>query len=92
MGTTNADLSDADGLDKFRYGHTGTIIRAKGAIGTPATPDEIKARATNALEYKKILAAGITIVNEVVMAYRQQRTSCNRCKAAGTRRTRCSMC
>ena len=71
MGTTFADLSDAGGPDKFRYGHTGTIIRAKGAIGRPATPAEIKARATNALEYKKILAAGITIVNEVVMAYRQ---------------------
>jgi len=71
MGTTFADLSEEGGPDKFRYGHTGTIIRAKGGIGKPATPAEIKARATNALEYKKILTAGITIVNEVVMAYRQ---------------------
>ncbi len=71
MGTTYADVSKVFGLDEFQYGQTGTIIRRKGGIGMPATPAEIKARETNALEYKKILTANITIVNEVVMAYRQ---------------------
>jgi hypothetical protein len=70
MGTTFNDLSKEGGPDTFKYGATGTIIRKKGGIGVPATEAELKARKTNALEYKKILQAGITTVNEVVVAYR----------------------
>ncbi len=70
MGTTFNDVSEEGGPDKFRYGATGTIIRKKGGLGAPATETELKARKTNALEYKKILQAGITNVNEVVVAYR----------------------
>lgn len=71
MGTSFVDVSEEGGPDNFKYGSTGTVIRMKGGMAKAATDTELKARATNALEYKKILDAGVTTVNEIVMAYRQ---------------------
>lgn len=72
MGTRYVDVSDPGASEgQFHYGITGTIIREKGQrFGLPATPEELKARRTNALHYKSIIDAMLTLVNEVVMAYR----------------------
>jgi hypothetical protein len=70
MGTSFSDVSEEGGPDKFSYGSTGTIIRMKGGLAKPATETELKARGTNALEYKSVLDAGVTTVNEIVMSYR----------------------
>jgi hypothetical protein len=76
MGTVYVDVSTGRfAPGKFRYGITGTIIRAKGTTGQDATAEELAARRTNALKYKSILDDDLASVNEVVIAYRKHESS-----------------
>jgi hypothetical protein len=72
MGTVYVDEAPATATDGvFTYGVTGTVIRKHGDRARAINPADLAERRRGALTYRSVATAGITKVNEVVMAYRQ---------------------
>lgn len=72
MGTVYVDTTTGtEGEGTFRYGLTGTVIRKAGDRARKINNADLAERRRGALTYKTVASAGITKVNEVVMAYRQ---------------------
>jgi hypothetical protein len=72
MGTVYVDeAGSAAPRGEFRYGVTGTVIRRPGDRARPVNAADLAERRKGALAYRSVATAGITKVNEVVMAYRQ---------------------
>jgi hypothetical protein len=71
MGTRYVDTAPAsEGEGSFAYGLTGTVIRTKGDRARSINPADMAERRRGALSYTQVAVAGITKVNEIVMAYR----------------------
>jgi hypothetical protein len=72
MGTTFVDTTSGEGGEgSFAYGLTGTVIRKPGDRARKINEADLAARRKGALFYVQVATAGITTVNEIVMAYRR---------------------
>jgi hypothetical protein len=76
LGTVYADTEPGkEGEGKFEYGLTGTVIRKPNDRARKINKADLADRRRGALDYKRVATAGITRVNEVVMAYRKHQST-----------------